>query len=189
MKTALDIVLLVIILCSLLFSSCDENCKETKYELNESIVINICPKPKTNNIVKYYEVYEFFVPKIFENHLDTIIELEKKCYCYKENITGFMVSFSNVSDDSVSISIVSLDAIQVNDYSDFSGFFLYKDHYFACLGNDNNFPIDIKRRIMVFAYMPLPEMPEIYDGWSQYYFLYANDKLETNSHYPCIKKK
>lgn len=187
MKTAN--VLLLIILCILLCESCNKNCKQTEHDLNESSEISICPKPKTNNILKSYLVYEYFVPGIFENHLDTIIELEKKCYCYKENISGFIVSFSKVSDDTVSASIVSLDAMQVNDYSDFSGFFIYKDHYFACIGNDNNFPVDIKRSIRIFAYMPLPEMPEIYDGWSHYCFLYTNEELKKTGHYPCVKIK
>lgn len=182
-------VLLLIILCILLCASCDENCKQTKYYLNESFEIPICPKPKTNNIVKSYVVYEYFVPGIFKNHLDTIIELEKKCYCYKQNISGFIVSFLKVSDDTVSASIASHVAMQVHDYTDFRGFFLYKDNYFACIGNHNNFPIRIKRSIRIFAYKPLPEMPEIYDGWSHYFFMYANEELKKTGHYPCVKLK
>lgn len=186
MKAILQFILVLFVF--LMLSRCDES-NNKALEKDDSEVIYLCLKPKTNNIIKSYVVNEYFVPGLLENHLDTIIQLEMNCFCYRKDNSGFIVNFSNLSKDSVSISIVSLDAVQAHDYSCFNGFFVYKNHYFACVGNEHSFSLVKKRIVTVMAFMPLPEMPEIYDGWSKYSFIYANEKLEKKEHYPCIKSK
>jgi len=174
----------------LLFSCDNKKSSPTNNNKHEpEIKIMLCYEPVRSNIKYNVSGFEYSVPNYLAQHLDSIIEYEKKCMCYNE-ATGFRIAFSSVSDSIGKILIHPLPNVGIGNYKRYKGFIYYNSHYFVCDGDVEKFHIDTIRDMSINLFESMPSYAEIDDSMSSWRFLFnfKTKKLILDSRVRCLPR-
>ena len=187
-KNIIHISLQLTILIFLFFSSltsCNEKGKHSIAEDEiDSYLIVRCPPKKTDSI-KTYNIVEYSVPEFLMEYLDTVISEEINCRCYKNSkMNGFLLHSLSETSDTLALSIVSNNMNIVGNYSNSTGFFKYKGHYFICSKAFSHLPLKEIRKLTVMAFLPDKRLLN-YEPETTWRLNYYDNKIISIKHYPC----
>ena len=172
------------------FCNCTENKSKNDTTDDSSIVtiekhIDPCRHPRASNITIDNKIYEYEVPGLLINYLDSIVSEEFDCMCYEKGVSGFYVVFYNRENDILEIRITPVINLFINDYNVFSGFFVYKHHVFIFNGDTDDLGIKKKKLFQFKTAKPMPYYSDIDDSKTLWYFRFHHKKLLSVDHVRC----
>lgn len=182
--------LVISIVILIFFVSCIKDEEDT--DTSKEFIKYIEKPPRCSDVQTSYsflsnKLYEFETPKGLIKYFDTIIQNEKECECYQENLTGFYMRI--FPDDSAkgTIRIIPIQNLLIGDYYGYTGFFVHQKHVFVFIDKNNIFNLKKKNLLEYTTIKPKPLFPNFGDSESLWIFSYKDDVVKLEAKINCAK--